>query len=127
VILGRASINLHSWPPPATGRPHCRLSTGSHASNIQPEDVELWLPSNLPPGRQCATCIEGLLEMENKLWMAQCYDGLEGVQHLLQVKARMVYFKNKNVQGQRDGTRSQVVIDHVHTCMCLAADKYRAV
>jgi len=67
--------------------------------SIQPEDVELWLSSNLPPGRQHAMCIEGLPEMENKLWTAQCYDGLEGVWHLLSVKACMVmvYFKNKNV------------------------------
>ncbi|KAF8236756.1 hypothetical protein L208DRAFT_1250942, partial [Tricholoma matsutake] len=96
------------------------------ASNIQPEDVELWLPSNLPPERQHATCVEGLLEMENKLRMAQCYDGLEGVQHLLHVKARMVHFKNKNVRGQRDGLCSRVVIDHVHACVRLFAEKYRA-
>jgi hypothetical protein len=67
------------------------------ALNIQPEDVELWLSLNLPPRRRCAMCIEGLLEMENKLRMAQCYDRLKGVWHLLWVKACMVYFKNKNV------------------------------
>jgi hypothetical protein len=95
-------------------------------SNIHPEDVELWLPSNIPPTRRCATCVEGLPEMENKLRMAQCYDGLKGIRHLLRVKARMVYFKNKNVRGQRDGTRSQAVIDRVHARTRLSAEKYRA-
>jgi hypothetical protein len=64
--------------------------------------------------------------MENKLRTAQCYDGLEGVRHLLHVKARMVYFKNKNVRGQRDGTRSRAVIDRVHARARLSAEKYRA-
>jgi hypothetical protein len=95
-------------------------------SNSQPEDVELWLPSGLPTDRRRAASMEGLPEMENKLRMAQCHDALDNVWHILCIKARMVEFKNKHIQGQRDGTHSQSVIDRVHARARIAAEKYRA-
>jgi hypothetical protein len=38
----------------------------------------------------------------------------------------LVLFKNKNVRGQHDGTRSRAVIDRVHENAKVAAEKYRA-
>jgi len=37
----------------------------------------------------------------------------------------MVAFKNKNIRGQRDGTRSRTVIDRVHERARVAAERYR--
>jgi len=37
----------------------------------------------------------------------------------------MIQFKNKNLRGQRAGTRSRAVIDRVHERARVAADKYR--
>ncbi len=65
-----------------------------------PEDVTLWLPSSLPADCRRAICMEGLPQMEEKFRMAQCHDALNGIQHTLHVKTRMVYFQNKNTHGQ---------------------------
>ncbi|KAF9053246.1 hypothetical protein BJ165DRAFT_1339568, partial [Panaeolus papilionaceus] len=37
----------------------------------------------------------------------------------------LIYFKNKNRRGQREGTRSRAIIDRVHERARLAADRYR--
>lgn len=37
----------------------------------------------------------------------------------------MIQFKNKNLRGQRAGTRSRAVIDRVHERARVAADKYQ--
>ena len=91
-----------------------------------PEDAELWLPSQVATEAQMVVCQEGLGEMEDKLRTAQCEDALEAVRHILQIKTRMVAFKNRNIRGQRQGTRSRAVIDRVHERARIAAGKYRA-
>ncbi|KJA13561.1 hypothetical protein HYPSUDRAFT_151472 [Hypholoma sublateritium FD-334 SS-4] len=95
-------------------------------SNPNPEDVELWLPSRLSPTQRGAACMEGLSEMEAKFRTAQCDSSLEGLRQSLRVKTRMVYFKNKNVRGQREGTRSRAIIDRVHKRAIRFVQKYRA-
>jgi hypothetical protein len=44
---------------------------------------------------------------------------------VLKIKTRMVEFKNKNVRGQREGTKSRTIIDRVHERARRAAEKYR--
>jgi len=104
----------------STQRPSTPLSSGN------PEDLELWLPSALPLEDRERICIKGLPGAEEKLRTAQCYDALESMRHILTIKARMIQFKNKNLRGQREGTRSRAVIDRVHVRARAAADKYRA-
>ncbi len=41
-------------------------------SDEDPEQVKLWLPSDLPMGRRRAICMEGLPRIEEKLRVAQC-------------------------------------------------------
>ncbi|KAF9033387.1 hypothetical protein BJ165DRAFT_1357274 [Panaeolus papilionaceus] len=43
------------------------------------------------------------------------------------MKSRLVKFKNDNIRGQREGTRSRAIIDHVHDKARAAAAKYRKV
>ncbi|KJA18008.1 hypothetical protein HYPSUDRAFT_115767, partial [Hypholoma sublateritium FD-334 SS-4] len=95
-------------------------------SNPNPEDVELWLPSAIPSNRRRAACAEGLPEMELKFRTAQCENSLDGLRRTLRVKTRMVYFKNKNIRGQREGTRSRAIIDRVHSRAIRYVQKYRA-
>lgn len=57
---------------------------------------------------------------------AQMVDSLNAVRKILKIKARMIQFKNKNLRGQRDGTRSRSVIDRVHERARASAAKYRA-
>jgi len=91
-----------------------------------PEDIDLWLPSAVAPNSRAVVCQDGLAKMEDMLRMAQCQDALNGVRNILKIKTRMIAFKNRNVRGQRQGTRSRAVIDRVHERARVAAGKYRA-
>ncbi|RDB26169.1 hypothetical protein Hypma_006935 [Hypsizygus marmoreus] len=83
--------------------------TTSTATPDNPEDWDLWLPSQIQSSRRTAVCTAGL----------------DGLRHVLWMKTRMIQFKNKNVRGQRDGTRSRAVIDRVHEHARAFAAKYR--
>ena len=91
-----------------------------------PEDVSLWLPSQLPQEDRQRVCIPGLPVIEEKLRTAQCHGALESVRHVLKIKSRLIKFKHKNVRGQRDGTHSRAIIDRVHEKARTTAAKYRA-
>lgn len=94
-------------------------------SNPNPEDVDLWLPSAIASNQRHAACVEGLAEMELRLRTAQCSSSLQGLRQALRVKTRMVYFKNKNIRGQKEGTRSRAIIDRVHMRAIRFVQKYR--
>ena len=99
------------------------VATGGSSN---PEDTELWLPSRVAPNSRAVVCQDGLAKMEDQLRTAQCQDALNAVRNILKIKTRMISFKNRNVRGQRQGTRSQAVIDRVHERARVSAAKYRA-
>ncbi|KAF8151059.1 hypothetical protein BJ912DRAFT_938171 [Pholiota molesta] len=70
-------------------------------------------------------CVTGLPAIEERIRDAQLPDSLENVKRILKIKSRMIAFKNKNIRGQRDGTRSRAVIDRVHDRARYSAEKYR--
>lgn len=126
---------IQSWEPlrmiymPGLFQIQTDLGANSAAlwqSNPIPEDVDIWLPSSVTSNRRGASCIEGLPEMELKLRTAQCSSSLQGLRQTLRVKTRMIYFKNKNIRGQREGTRSRAIIDRVHKRAIRFVQKYRA-
>jgi len=91
-----------------------------------PEDYLLWVPSKIPTEYRATVCQKGLAEIEAKLCTAQCQDALKGIRNVLKMKTRMIAFKNRNIRGQSEGTRSRVVIDRVHERARNTAEKYRA-
>lgn len=91
---------------------------------VEPEDKALWLPSALPTNRRLDICHHSLADMELILRTGQLADMLSSVRHTLCVKARMVQFKNRNIRGQRSGTRSRAIIDNVHDRVKSAAHRY---
>ena len=103
-----------------------RAALESTSTAIHPEDAIIWLPSQIPATLRLRVCSPELPEIEERIRTAHCYDGLDTIRHVLTVKSRMVMFKNKNVRGQREGTRSRAVIDRVHERVRAAAEKYRA-
>ncbi|KAJ3503439.1 hypothetical protein NLJ89_g8431 [Agrocybe chaxingu] len=103
-----------------------RAANSSLKEAEYPEDQELWLPSRLPADVRRRICVEGLPRIEEKLRTAQCHDALNAIRRVLKIKSRLVKFKNKNVRGQREGTRSRAVIDRVHDRARAVAAKYRA-
>ncbi|PPQ97896.1 hypothetical protein CVT26_013070 [Gymnopilus dilepis] len=98
----------------------------SPAKSHHPEFFEIHLPSRVVASDRGVVCREGLVEIEERLRVGQCNDALEGLRQILRLKARMIQFKNKNIRGQREGTRSRAVIDRVHERARAAAAKYRA-
>lgn len=100
--------------------------SGIWDSDPNPKDVQLWLPLAIPTDRQRAACAEGLPEAELILWTAQCSSSIHRLRQVLRLKTRMVYFKNKNIRGQREGTCSRSVIDRVHQCNVHLVQKYCA-
>ncbi|PBK71032.1 hypothetical protein ARMSODRAFT_987945 [Armillaria solidipes] len=70
-------------------------------TDLNLEAIKLWLPSSVPADSQGSVCIEGLPDMEDRLWTVQCNDALQGIWHMLHLKLRMVQFKNKNTRGQQ--------------------------
>jgi len=101
-------------------------STTAVGGSSNSEDIELWLPSRVAPASRPIVCQADLATMEDQLRTAQCQDALNAVRHTLKVKTRMIAFKNRNVHGQREGTRSRAVIARVHEWARVAAEKYRA-
>lgn len=99
--------------------------TALWSSSPNPEDIDLWLPSAISSVQRKAACVSGLPEMELRLRTAQCSSSLQGLRQALRVKTRMVYFKNKNVRGQQEGTRSRAIIDRVHLRAIRFVQKYR--
>ncbi|PPQ76859.1 hypothetical protein CVT26_001497 [Gymnopilus dilepis] len=91
-----------------------------------PEFIKIHLPSQIPAPNRSTVCRDGLVEIEERLRVGQCNDSLENLRQILRLKARMIQFKNKNIRGQREGTRSRAVIDCVHDRARAAAAKYRA-
>lgn len=90
-----------------------------------PEDVDLWLPSSVASKSRPAVCFSGLAEIESNLRILQCRGALHQLRQVLRLKTRMVYYKNKNIRGQRDGTKSRAVIDRVHARAIRLVHKYR--
>ncbi len=70
-------------------------------------------------------CAEGLPlpTMEDRLQSAQCHDVLHSIRHTLRLKTWMIHFKNKNIRGQRDSSRSRSIIDGIHRRALLFTNK----
>ncbi|PPQ88150.1 hypothetical protein CVT26_012882, partial [Gymnopilus dilepis] len=103
-----------------------RLKPGSTLDGDNAEGIRLWLPSSLAKDTRRLVCSRGLAEAEERLRTAQCRDALDGICDTLRLKSRMVLFKNKNIRGQREGTRSRTIINRVHDRARKFASRYRA-
>ncbi|KAF9471312.1 hypothetical protein BDN70DRAFT_909386 [Pholiota conissans] len=94
--------------------------------DVNPEDVELFLPSQIPEIHRAAVCVQRLDVIESRYREAQCHDALDTLRHALRIKVRMIQFKNKNIRGQNQSTRSRALIDRVHRRALASVDRYRA-
>ncbi|KAF9554700.1 hypothetical protein CPC08DRAFT_766536 [Agrocybe pediades] len=108
-----------------TGSMPSNGSTTSARQSDLPENEEIWLPLRVPTADRGRICIAGLAALEEQLRDAQLQDALDSVRMILQMKTRMVQFKNANIHGQRDGTRSRAMIDRVHDRARVCVEKYR--
>ncbi|PPR05742.1 hypothetical protein CVT26_008495 [Gymnopilus dilepis] len=103
-----------------------RANPGSTEDGDKAEEMRLWLPSSIPKADRENVCIPQLAMAEERLRTAQCLNSLSSIRATLRLKSRMVQFKNKNIRGQRSGTRSRELINRVHNRARKYAARYRA-
>jgi hypothetical protein len=100
-------------------------SRNPDATPVKPENIRLFLPSELTDSERATGCQEGLAEMEAKLREAQCNDALVKLRGRLHAKHHILYWKPSNVTGQIGATRSQTLIGQISDRITATATKYR--
>lgn len=99
----------------------------SRRMDEQPEDVTLWMPSQLDDvSRVNGGCYLGLADMESKLRKAQCLDCLDSIRMILRGRASMIKFRTTNLTGQKQNTRFNVAMDRLQAKMKALMVKYNA-
>ena len=91
-----------------------------------PENVELWLPSALPPASQTTHCATGLPQVEYRLRFAQATGALEQIRlcrRLLRVLAAKTQSHITNTQ--KTATRTRSVFDRAKAKQSEAVTTYR--
>ncbi|KAJ7889257.1 hypothetical protein B0H13DRAFT_1888092 [Mycena leptocephala] len=100
-------------------------SRNPDATPVKPENIRLFLPSELTDSEWATGCQEGLAEMEAKLREAQCNDALVKLRGHLHAKHHILYWKPSNVTGQIGATCSQTLIGQISDRITATATKYR--
>ena len=62
-------------------------SSQSVASSDHPENTPVWLPSKIPSNFRSWVCYQGLPAIEEKIRTANCYDSLNAMRNVLNVKS----------------------------------------
>ncbi|KAJ7576758.1 hypothetical protein C8J56DRAFT_899390 [Mycena floridula] len=68
----------------------------------------IWFPSDLEPHLRSSGCMGGVVEKEEELQEAQCWDTLERIRNLKRAKMSMVIFRNNNMTSQKSNTRARM-------------------
>lgn len=92
-----------------------------------PENIELWLPSALPPATRHNQCVDGLPQLEYRLRFAQAVDALHDIR-LFRRLLRILAMKSQThiTNTQRTGTRTRSVFDKTKARLARAVATYRA-
>ncbi|KAJ7715461.1 hypothetical protein B0H16DRAFT_1667065 [Mycena metata] len=90
-----------------------------------PEDIKLWMPSELTSAEREEECAEGLGDREAKLRLAQCTNALDTLRLRLHAKRHLISFRNSHVVGQKHATRSSTLIGMVGERIETLTVKYR--
>ncbi|EIW79870.1 hypothetical protein CONPUDRAFT_57971, partial [Coniophora puteana RWD-64-598 SS2] len=85
-----------------------RAVVRSPGPNDQPEDLKLWLPSQLPSDSPCP---DRLLTIEFELRVGQAYDALAGLRRTLQLRSYLYKYKDRFIRGQGLNTKAQDTIE----------------
>ncbi|KAJ7431195.1 hypothetical protein B0H11DRAFT_2262218 [Mycena galericulata] len=88
------------------------------------ESVRLYLPSELSEAERLHGCQRGIVDMETRLREAQCSDALVDIRAQLHAKSHLISFKNENITGQIQSTRSQSLITQVGARVVANQHKY---
>jgi hypothetical protein len=93
-----------------------------------PESIHLWLPSSLPPGLRETGCVDGLVEKERRLRLAEADDALVALRRQLRITTGIFNYKKTHVSGtgQKSNTRARTLLSQLTAKTKMFADRYRA-
>ena len=94
----------------------------------KPESIQLWLPSSLPAGLRESGCVNGLVDKEFRLRLAEADDALVALRRQLRITTGIFNYKKTHVSGtgQRANTRARTLLSQLTSKTRLIADRYRA-
>ncbi|KAJ7826746.1 hypothetical protein B0H13DRAFT_1657348 [Mycena leptocephala] len=93
-------------------------------SPVKPENIRLYLPSELSAPDRLNGCMERLPEMEAQLREAQCTDALVALRAGLHAKRHVIYCRAGQVTGQHGAMRAATVISLLTDRINATAAKY---
>ncbi|KAJ7901027.1 hypothetical protein B0H14DRAFT_3422936 [Mycena olivaceomarginata] len=92
----------------------------------KPENIKLWMPSEMDPGEDgLHGCVLGLVEMEERLRVAQCDNSLVGLRSRLHAKRFLIDDRNENATGQVASTKARTLITQLGERVEALAKRYR--
>lgn len=94
-------------------------------ASSQPEDIVLFMPSDLSSIKRRKYCSTGLPQLEDHLRYAEACDALEELRHQLRTRSFTNKFKVKNVTGQVKNTRAREVQHRIDDKVQMAELKYK--
>ncbi|KAH7904785.1 hypothetical protein BJ138DRAFT_1138456 [Hygrophoropsis aurantiaca] len=89
-----------------------------------PENLKLWLPSELDVASRERLCAIGIVEIEIALRNVQCHNALDKLHSHLRTKSHYIHHRNTDVRGQRPNTCAHALINRITTRVTGAAAKY---
>ncbi|KAJ7107309.1 hypothetical protein C8R43DRAFT_905798 [Mycena crocata] len=90
-----------------------------------PENVKLWMPSELTECQRLKGCTKGLGAKEAALRESQCTNALDVLRDRLHAKCHLLIEQNSHVVGQKGTTRSHTLIEQIGERIHGVAVKYR--
>lgn len=98
----------------------------SHHSN--PEKIPLLLPSSLPSASRASSCLFGVMEIEQRLHVAQASDALAELRRQLRMTMGLWHYKITQVgPSQQAATHAWNLISQFEKKTSRCANRYRAV
>ncbi|KAJ7884013.1 hypothetical protein B0H13DRAFT_1628846 [Mycena leptocephala] len=89
------------------------------------ETIKLFLPSELGEASRNNACAMGLGKVEEEMQLGELEVTLEQLRRTLQARGAMVYFRRRNITGQRALTRGQGVMCQITVRIHKAKLRYR--
>ncbi len=104
----------------------CLLQILEHNKQAQvvPEELKLWLSSDLDSRMQKGGCLRGVVEKEQWLWEGQCADTLSDIHASLQTMNVLQSNHSSKSTGQKYATCMQGVLAHLKQKCNMAVAKY---
>ncbi|KAG7085673.1 hypothetical protein E1B28_003218 [Marasmius oreades] len=102
------------------------LETDPITHETRPENLKLFLPSNLNFSTRVAICLPGITDIEDRLRYAQAFDSLSQLHS--QLRARSVAYKNGSrlIPSQAMYTKLHALQDNLEVKIKAISDTYRA-